>query len=103
MTETKVAAEDALYYARAYYNTGRLSETQFNTVRAAYDALYVVQNKAIDARIAYLKLPSDPTTAQKYKFAQEQVIQAALAFTQIAIQLGVIEEGQSIEPIPIRK
>ena len=102
--ETKVAAEDALYYARAFYNAGRLSEQQFNSVRQAYDALYVVQNSAIDARIAYLKMPADATAEQKYKVALAQVTQAALKFTEIALALGLINQGQTIDPaIPIRQ
>jgi len=102
--ETKVAAEDALYYARAYYNAGRLSEQQFNSVRQAYDALYVVQNSAIDARIAYLKMPADATAEQKYKVALAQVTQAAMKFTEIALALGLINQGQTIDPaIPIRQ
>lgn len=102
--ETKVAAEDALYYARAYYNAGRLTESQFNAVKQAYDALWVVQNSAIDARIVYLKMPADATAEQKYKVAMSQVMQATARFTEMALALGLINQGQTIDPaIPIRQ
>ena len=103
VSETKVTAEDALYYARVYYNNGRLSESQFQAVRQAYDALYIVQNSAIDARIAYLKMPNDATAEQKYRVAMAQVTQAAAKFTELAVTLGLIQAGQSIEPVPIRQ
>ena len=103
MKETKVTAEEALYYSRVAYNKGKLSETQFTEIRKTYDVLRELQHSAIDARIEYLKLPDNATAEAKYLLAQKQVVEFARKFTLLAISLGILAEGQEIDPIPIRK
>lgn len=98
---TKSVAEDILYYARVYYNLGKINEAQFKSVKDAYDVLYVVQNQMIDARIAYLKMPSDATADQKYRLAIAQVASAQAALVQLATQFGILTGDAPA--IPIRK
>ncbi len=101
---TKTLAEDILFYSRVYYNLGKINEAQFKSVRDAYDVLYVVQNQMIDARIAYLKLPTDATTEEKYRMAMAQMAVAQLRLLQLAQQLGIFKGEVPIIPdIPIRK
>lgn len=98
---TKTVAEDTLYYARVYYNLGKINESQFKSVKDAYDILYVLQNQMIDARIAYLKMPTDATADQKYRALMGQVMVASQKLFILAAQLGIVQG--TIPEIPFRK
>lgn len=101
---TKTLAEDILFYTRVYYNLGKINEAQFKSVKDAYDALYVVQNQMIDARIAYLKLPTDASNEEKYRMAMAQMAVAQLRLLQLAQQLGIFKGDVPVIPdVPIRK
>jgi hypothetical protein len=97
---TKTVAEDIMYYARVYQNLGKITDTQFLDVKKSYDLLYVAQNQMIDARIAYLKLPSDATAEQKYRQGMTQVVLATQALTQLALKYGIV--SGTIPNVPIR-
>lgn len=99
--QTKTVAEDAMYYARVYYNLGKINEAQFKSIKDAYDALYVVQNQMIDARIAYLKLPTDASADEKFRFLMGQVMLAQQKLFLLAFQLGIVKE--QVPVIPIRQ
>jgi hypothetical protein len=96
---TKTVAEDTLYYARVYYNLGKINEAQFKSVKDAYDILYVAQGQMIDARIAFLQMPTDATKEQKYKAMMAQVMIAQQKLIQLAFQLGIVKEEGTVIPI----
>ena len=98
---TKTVAEDAMYYARVYYNLGKINETQFKSIKDAYDVLYLLQNQMIDARLAYLKMPQDATADQKYRVLMGQVMLAQQKLFLLAFQLGIVKE--EVPVIPIRQ
>ena len=99
---TKTVAEDTLYYARVYYNLGKINEAQFKSVKDAYDILYLVQSQLIDARIAYLKVPTDATADQKYRALMAEVMLAQQKLVLLAFKLGIVGDEKPPE-IPIRK
>lgn len=99
--QAKTVAEDAMYYARVYYNLKKITPEQFKAIKDAYDTLYVVQNQMIDARIAYLKLPTDATADQKYRTLMGQVMIAQQKLFLLAFQLGIVKE--QVPTIPLRQ
>ena len=60
---TKATAEAALTEAVAMKQSGTITPDQFAEVKKAYDALKVAQGVLIDARIAYLKSPTQDIQA----------------------------------------
>jgi len=100
---TKTVAEDVLFYARVAQNMGKISEAQFNDVKKAYEIVRVSQNQLIDARIAYLKLPSDATADQKYQLALQQTLTAMQNLTLMAYSLGIVKDGGQPVNVPIRR
>jgi hypothetical protein len=96
---TKSVAEDILYYARVYYNLGKLNQAQFDSVVKAYDTLREAQIVMVNARIAYITTPADATAEQKYRAAMTAVLASMQQLINISNQLGLSDPSQAI---PIR-
>jgi hypothetical protein len=97
---TKSVAEDVLYYARVYYNLGKINEAQFNSVVKAYDTLRDTQIIMVNARIAYITTPADATAEQKYRAAMTGVMASMQQLISLSNSLGLSDGG---EVVPIRK
>jgi hypothetical protein len=96
---TKSVAEDILYYARVYYNLGKLNQAQFDSVVKAYDTLRNAQIIMVNARIAYITTPADATAEQKYRAAMTGVMASMQQLIAISNQLGLSDPG---DVVPIR-
>lgn len=97
---TKSVAEDILYYARVYYNLGKINQAQFDSIVKAYDTLREAQIIMVNARIAYITTPADATVEQKYRAAMTSVLASMQNLINLSNQLGLSDPGQVV---PLRK
>lgn len=96
---TKTVAEDVLYYARVYYNLGKINQAQFDSVVKAYDTLREAQNLMIDARVAYLATPKDATAEQKYRATMTAVLNSMQSLISLSNSLGLSNPSVSVPVI----
>ena len=58
---SQTAAEGILYDARVALNKGLIKQALYDQIKAGYNLWSIAQNAAIDARVAYLKSPTQTT------------------------------------------
>ncbi len=88
MSIAKGVAESILFNARVLQNAGKITETQFNQVRAAYDTLEAGERGLLTSLTTFAQNPT-PANQNLYQLDVMKLIRDMQTLTSVAMTLGI--------------